>query len=300
MNKTLAAVVTYNRLDLLKQCLDKLLANDDIDIVVINNNSNDGTSLYLQQLSNINKQLNIINLDNNIGGAGGFNQALKYAIKYHYDFCWLMDDDTFVSKNSYQALKKASDLLDGNFGFLNSIVLYKDGSECKMNRFKIYKKFQIDSPLLQYGLIRVSQATFVSFFVNINAVKQVGYPIKEYFIWGDDMEYSLRLSKRYPCYAVGKSMVVHYTKNNVGSSIALDQGRLNQYYLAFRNDFATAKKNGFKAICYYLGKCGINIIRIFRYAQDKKWQRLVILFKGMMAGLFFNPKIELVKKEDYE
>lgn len=290
----LAAVVTYNRKDLLGKCLEPLIKNNEINVVVVDNHSDDGTVNFLRKIEEKYKKVKVLYQEKNIGGAGGFNIALKYAYENGYSYCWLMDDDTIVSQESFNNLKKAKEILDDNFGFLCSTVLYKDGNECKMNRFKIYKKFYIESPLLKYGLIRVTQATFVSFFINVKIIKEIGYPIKEYFIWGDDMEYSLRISKKYPCYAVGNSQVYHYTKSNVGSSIAIDENRLERYELAFRNDFATAKKNGFNGILYYFGKCGINFIRILILSPNRKLKRVVILFKGFFKGLFFNPKIEYV------
>ena len=43
MNKVAAVVVTYNRIELLKQCVDALLKqNYPCDILLVNNNSTDG------------------------------------------------------------------------------------------------------------------------------------------------------------------------------------------------------------------------------------------------------------------
>ena len=293
MIKTMAAVVTFNRLDKLKHCIDCLSQIKDIDIVVLDNASTDGTTTYLNGLDHV----ITIHQSTNTGGAGGFNTLMHYGKDHGYDRIWLMDDDTYVSGDAYQALLEADLKLNGQFGFLSSVVLYTDGKECIMNRFKIDKHFQPDIPYLKDGLIRLSQATFVSCYIHAQAISSLGYPIKEYFIWGDDMEYTLRLSKHYPCYGVGKSQVIHDMTKNVGSSLALDDSdRLDRYVLAFRNDFATAKYNGLYALIYYFGKCGINSYRILRYGQNHRIKRLSILLHGIIKGLWFKPRIERGEK----
>ena len=52
-NETIAVVVTYNRLQLLKECIEALL-NSSVksDILIINNNSSDGTYEFLNNIEN--------------------------------------------------------------------------------------------------------------------------------------------------------------------------------------------------------------------------------------------------------
>ncbi|UVQ07046.1 glycosyltransferase [Bacteroides caccae] len=71
-------IVTYNRLSLLKECISAL-KNQTYKInkiYIINNNSTDGTSDYLQELI-ADSQFVIINLPQNIGGAGGIFRGNK-------------------------------------------------------------------------------------------------------------------------------------------------------------------------------------------------------------------------------
>ena len=80
----------------------------------------------------------------------------------------------------------------------------------------------------------------------------MGLPIKEYFIWGDDKEYTLRLSASYPCYHVKDSVVIHKMAINAGSNIVIDAiARVPRYFYAFRNDLCTAKRRGTKEIIIY-------------------------------------------------
>lgn len=291
--RVLAVVVTHNRFGLLQRCLNALEKQTAFaDILVIDNASQDETAGWLDQKQQEGR-LRVIHLSENSGGAGGFACGMKTGIEQGYDRLWLMDDDTFCKPDSLAELIQADQSLNGAFGCLSSAVLWKDGKECKMNRQKIKKAFYTEVERLRDGLILIDQATFVSLYVNTEAAIQLGLPIKEYFIWGDDIEYTLRLSRKWPCYLCGRSQVVHWMDHNTGSSIALDEpDRLDRYRYAFRNENFTARENGLGGIAYYLGKCGINLIRILRDARSHRLKRIGIVLGGMIRGLFFNPKIK--------
>ena len=79
--------------------------------------------------------------------------------------------------------------------------------------------------------------TFVSFLVPVKLVWKVGLPFKEFFIWGDDLEYSLRLARVTRIYQVGKSKVTHMKSGDASLNIAheRDNDKIWQYRLAYRN-----------------------------------------------------------------
>lgn len=292
MDKVCAVVVTYNRLDMLKECIASLKDQTvSCDVLVVNNASTDGTTDYL---AGDNSVIHIL-LDNNTGGAGGFNAGMKEAVKRGYDYIWIMDDDTLPQNDALEKLLEADQILDGKYGWLCSVPLWKDGKECVMNRPKLLKAYYTDIHLLKHGIVRGEHATFVSLFVRRKTVLDHGLPIKEFFIWGDDIEYTRRLSvrKKLPCYLIGKSQVVHAMEINVGSNIALDKPeKLPRYNLAFRNENYTFRKEGIKGVLYYVAKCGKYILLSLFKARNKRLKRAGIIIKQMVMGLFFNPRIE--------
>lgn len=294
-SSTVAIVVTYNRLEKLKVCIECLKKQSfKCDIMIVDNNSTDDTKTWMD--SN-NKNIMYYRMGNNIGGAGGFNYGIKKAVELNYDYIWIMDDDCFPNENALEELVKANIVLDGLCGWLSSVSLWKDGHECKMNRQKLKKSFYNYSEYLEYGIIQAEQATFVSLFLSRDVVLKVGLPIKEFFIWGDDIEYTRRISTRHniPSFVVGKSKVVHAMQENNGSSISTDsEERLERYKRAFKNENYLYRQEGFKGVCYYIGKCGINFLRIIKNSPNKRLKRIAVLLSGMMEGLFFNPSIEYV------
>ena len=133
MSEIATIVVTYNRKELLRECVDALQSSDvSSDIIIIDNNSTDGTKEYIADAMADN--VTYKRLKKNLGGAGGFSAGIKYAVRQGYKYIWIMDDDTIVKKDTLERLLDATKELNNNFGFLSSSVKWIDGSDCKMNR----------------------------------------------------------------------------------------------------------------------------------------------------------------------
>lgn len=294
-----AVVVTYNRLELLRQCVEALRAQSAAcDILIVDNASTDGTEQWLASQPDLRYR----NTGSNLGGAGGFNHGMRWAVEAGYDYVWVMDDDTLPQPDALEKLLEADSVLEGNYGWLSSVALWTDGNECRMNRQKLKKSFYEYSPLMKYGLVQAEQATFVSLFLRSETIYQFGLPIKEFFIWGDDLEYTRRIAVRggMPCFLSGQSQVVHATKINVGSNIALDDvERIDRYFYAFRNEAYLYRQEGIKGRAYCFAKRCRDFLRIFRLGKLKA-PRFGILFKAIWAGFFFCPKVEYIHPDECE
>jgi GT2 family glycosyltransferase len=298
MNSNICAiVVTYNRLNLLKECIEALkMSSMAVDILIIDNDSTDGTRDYCKDVIADNKNGKIIyhNTGSNLGGAGGFNIGLRKAYELGYDYFWLMDDDTIVGVDSLQELFRVGHELNGRWGFLSSNAYFTDGTICKMNGYEISGDWTSYRELCAKGIIKVDRATFVSFFVSRSIVEEIGLPIKEYFIWGDDTEYSYRISKLFPCYFVARSKVVHKISDNLDTKdIAKmeDKNRILRMELSLRNDCCTYRRLGLKMFARYTFRT-IRKLKQSLVANNLKALKIKVIIKGYVLGLFFNPKIE--------
>ena len=102
-----------------------------------------------------------------------------------------------------------------------------------------------------------------------------------------------------PCYLAGQSQVTHAMKENNGSSIALDSPeRISRYRYAFRNENYTYRHEGVRGVCYYIAKCGLNLCRIWTKAPGQRLRRSWIILSRMVSGLWFNPKVEQVRRPE--
>ncbi|MCM8901685.1 glycosyltransferase family 2 protein [Caldicoprobacter algeriensis] len=276
--RIVAIVVTYNRKEFLKENIDALLGQSysDFDILIIDNNSSDGTADLVKSYKN--DRIFYINTGANIGGAGGFALGVKEAIKRGYDYCWLMDDDAIPEKDALKSILAKVKILGGKFSFINSVAKWKDGSMCVMNIPMIDREWFKKYEEIKCNLLPLKACTFVSCFVNIEIAKKVGLPIKEFFIYGDDVEYTLRLSKEEQGYLDLDSVVIHKMGLNQGTDIVTEgESRIDRYVFDFRNRFYIAKQLGKKEIIKYLIMFFITLYRIMRYSRSKKTKRIIML-----------------------
>ena len=296
-NKSVVAViVTYNRKELLKEAIEALLNINysRLSILIVDNNSSDGTEAYINEYLS-NDKVHYKKLNQNLGGAGGFNYGIKEAVLLGCDYVWIMDDDCIVSNDSLSELLKFAE--NKKFGYLSSQVKWIDNSPCVMNvqrtsLSKEIKSFDINQ--------KVKLASFVSLFIPTEVIVEVGLPIKDFFIWGDDWEYTYRISKKYDCYYVADSIVTHKCNKNIGVNIASDNSRLDRYFYGYRNERYFYNKAGIKGKIYSFLKVNYHKLKI-RFGKDQnKKEKLNIIKKGIKEAKVFNPKIEFVFPNNYK
>ena len=295
-NKKIAAiVVTYNRKNLLGECIEALLSqkNHNLDIFIIDSASTDGTADFVASLAH--PQIKYFNTGKNLGGAGGFNFGLKIISKLDYDYYWLMDDDTIVHTDTLETLLLKASELKNNFSFLSSVVLWTDGKLCSMNTPATSSKSIANYEAIKHGLLQIDSCSFVSCFINAEYVKKAGLPISDFFIYGDDMEYTLRLSKYAPGYLNPYSIVTHKMKNNHGIDIIHEpKNRIDRYYYNFRNlTYIYHKYNPREYRVHKLKRLYLTF-KILAKSKDAKFKRIHILNRGYRDGKKFNPKIEKI------
>lgn len=247
-SKVAALVVTYNRKELLKECLAAVTAQTyrAETIVVIDNASTDGTDELFAangELGGI-PGLSYRRMDANLGGAGGFKEGIRECMELGCDWVWLMDDDCIAQPDTLRALISASEasLAFGDRpSFLASSVYGPAGEVMNVplldTRSTANGYADWYRPLAS-GMVEIECATFVSLLISANAIEKVGLPIADFFIWGDDTEYTTRLTHYFgPAYLVGASQVVHKRSNAKSIDVRNeeDPARIANYWRLYRN-----------------------------------------------------------------
>lgn len=292
--KVCALVVTYNRKKLLEECIDAIFQQTyPIEyLVIIDNNSTDGTEELIKKYNN--NKLVYYKLDSNLGGAGGFNYGFQKAYSLDFDYLWIMDDDTIPEKN---CLENLIDTYKFHFinkkDFLCSFIKWNDETACKMNVPSLHNNWSVN---LNYGLIKVNSCSFVSLLINKEIIEELGLPIKEFFIWADDVEYTSRISEKYNGYMVINSKVIHKMNKNISTNIIFDtDDRIDRYFYYYRNKMYLYKnyynnKQKIKFIYSILNSIG----KVIFTQNRNKYKKIKIILKGLLRGIIFNPKIEYV------
>ena len=128
-----------------------------------------------------------------------------------------------------------------------------------------------------------------------STVKKYGLPIKDFFIWSDDWEYSRRISRNEKCYFISSSIVTHKCKENIGASIAsVDEDRLDRFKYLYRNDCVLYRGEGIKGKILLEIRLLLHKARILKSDKKDKKIRIKIINDAVKEGKKFYPEIEKV------
>lgn len=298
MDQIYAVVLSYKRKDLLKRCLDGINAQTRpcAGIIVVDNASGDGTEemLLQSQLPN----LKVYVLSHNTGASGGFSAGFRIAYQQGADYIWMMDDDVIPEPNALEELLGAGDRLTAKghpYSFLLSRAYTEDGLltnvpsvDTRTNEVD-YENWPL---LLDLGVIPVRPATYVSILVPRASLQRHGLPLAAMFMWGDDTEYTMRISQDAPGYLVASSKVWHLRKVSGSISIQreVDPNRTALHRHFVRNELFIARRyySRRRVVTVFLSRL-ILAARMFKAGQTHK-SRIVV--RGLLESFRFKPTPE--------
>ena len=237
-----AVVVTRNRPALLKRCLAAIDSQTypASQLVVVDNASDQPTrDLLAAEAARRDDSFHSIRLEENTGGAGGFHAGMRACLSLPCTHMWLMDDDCEPDIEAVAELVAATAIV-GEHTVLGGNIFDLEGESVNVQSIsqRLGKNFAPQYPLyLADGLLEVGALTFVSFLVSVDLVRKVGLPLKAFFIWGDDTEYSRRLARFTRIYQVGKSKTKHLKSGDASQSVfrEKDRNKILQYHWFYRN-----------------------------------------------------------------
>lgn len=177
-----AIVVTYNRLEILKTAIAHILEQivKPAEIVIVDNNSTDGTQAYLQSLNGRNN-IHCIYLDSNTGSAGAIAKGMAYGLaKNSFDYFWVMDDDTFYAPNALKELIE-------NIEETPFVMLGLHGAN-----FRLGKKMFVKP---NHRLQEAEYALLDGAIIKTDIVRRIGLVHQEYFMMCEDQEFSIRIRR---------------------------------------------------------------------------------------------------------
>ncbi len=92
--KSLIIIPTFNELENLPRLIPKVLKQDDsIDILIVDDNSSDGTANYVLEQQKSNSRLNLIQREKKLGLGTAYIAGFRFALANGYDFIFEMDAD---------------------------------------------------------------------------------------------------------------------------------------------------------------------------------------------------------------
>jgi dTDP-4-dehydrorhamnose reductase len=299
-----AVVYTYNRKELAAQCVAALQRQTvrPERIVFVDNGSTDGTREFLAARGLL-AGLDFVRLERNTGAAGGLEAGIGHAYRRGCDWAWVMDDDVIPDPEALAELRRA---YEENFtdtsrvGFLISQLVAADGSPNNVphidDRIVASDRCAEWGEFLAKGLVRVRIATLTSILLPRATIAHCGTPCRDFFIWGEDTDYTLRITDWRPGWLVGKSQAVHL--RGVGGFLDIfnedDPNRLRNFYYLYRN--TTYLRHAFwptHGFALFLGKAFQHFARAL-CSPGHGFLRARVIVRGVLAGLVFRPHYQRI------
>lgn len=280
---TCAVIVTFNRRELLAESVAAVLGQTSPpeSVLVVDNASDDGSREMLAERF---PEVDIVTLQRNEGGAGGFHEGVKHAHARGYAHLWLMDDDTIPARTALAELLAAHQT-STDAALIASKVVWTDGRLHPMNRpFLAWNDTErmIAAAESASGLVPLRAATFVSLLLDCQTVDRHGLPEKRYFIWSDDISYTARVLREEPGFIATRSVAVH--KTQTPHTAVTSSG--DRFYFHVRNSIYMFRGNAWSGrekvslVRYYVGS-------ILEFLRRESYRRhaLGVVARGLHDGL---------------
>lgn len=155
-DKSIIIIPTYNEAENIQLLIEKILSlNSDFDILVIDDNSPDGTSNIVKKLSNNSSKLFLISRTGKYGLGSAYVTGFKWALEKKYSYIFEMDAD--LSHNPLDLINLQNELLK---------------NECDI---VIGSRYQNGVSVVNWPLSRI----FLSYFANLYVRIITGMSIKD-------------------------------------------------------------------------------------------------------------------------
>lgn len=264
MNKIGAVIVTYNRLEKLKNALtayEAQIVQPDY-ILVVDNNSTDGTSEYLKQWMSQDSPITheVLTLEKNMGGSGGFYAGIKAALEKDIAWLWVADDDAYPENTCLQRMIAyiSSHKMEQISALCASVCT--NGKIALWHRRRFIKRYglvldeqRISEKEYEKAVFSLDLFSYVGSLMKTSAVKKAGLPEKDFFIAYDDSEHSIRMRKQGQILCLPDAKVIHDTPDTDDTKITWKK------YYTLRNKVYSYRKHfgvlqGLFQECYFLLK----------------------------------------------
>jgi GT2 family glycosyltransferase len=217
-------IVTWNKEKFVLELLESLSKLDyqNYEINVIDNASGDSTVKSIKKRF---PNVNLIENKENLGGTGGFNTGMRFALSYkNYDYIWLLDNDAYVEPGTLTWLIKTMKI-DTSIGIVGSLICHPDNKDTVVEQggmvhwnYGIWdtchrneKKSQ-----LKQAIKDVDYVAACSMLIKPLVLKTAGIFDEKMFVHWDDVEFCLRAKRNgFRVVATKNSVIYHYAEKNL-------------------------------------------------------------------------------------
>lgn len=283
MKKTIAVVVSCNRHEALKSCIEQIRnqSHPVHQILVVNNGSSDYSTVWLDQ------QDDLIHIyQDNLGPAGGFHTGIDWAHKNGYTWIWCMEDDSTPQFNTLEMLFQHQ---DEKLALYNSVVV--DANDHESLVYQTAGKKYVSG--IKESVLEGYAHPFNGCLIHREIVDRAGLPNAKLFYWGEGSDYFYRITKKcgIPARTILSSIHIHPSQST-DLSVDWNLGTSWKMYFFIRNRYAVfnSKYNNrlFASILYslFILKCFSSIFIYQKTDRLKKWKFIFWPLLDVIAGKY--------------
>jgi GT2 family glycosyltransferase len=238
-------------------------------IIVVDNSSAPATRVMVRQHY---PSATYVAMPDNVGTAGGFHEGIRRAVP-HCDFVLTLDDDVRMQPDSVAALYRGFQHLKGRTPRLGAVravgAQHGRSVPCKLDDF-------------------AWRGTLIS----AAAIRRVGLPMPQYFMYADDVEFSMQLARQgYEVFDIpGSKIMEQRTWDKMSQRVLGRTVRCYaedfRFYYALRNSIHAYKTHGRHRALVRTLAYAVKLVVFFGVFH--RWRRrhtLQAIVRGVIDGL---------------
>ena len=293
-NACTVVVLNYNGEHLLPACLDSLAKQTtEIDVTVVDNASTDGSAALVAQKY---PGVRFLALEQNYGFSKANNAAIRDALNRGTEFVLLLNNDTFAAPDFISQMLKVMKTDSATavvcpkiyFAHQPDMLWYAGGdfslwtSATKHRGWMQTDRGQFDRES------QIAQATGCAMMVRREAMEEVGLLDEQFWIYAEDLDWSVRFSKRGYRLAYAPQAHLWHLDGATNVKVLAKGSEERRQFLSTRNMvFVSRKHVRWWQLPTYI--VGFLIHHIAFYTALRIWRRdfkaLRAIYRGLAEGL---------------
>lgn len=247
MKKVAVVILNFKVRDEVLECIKSVQVSryKNIQIIVVDNNSEDGLDDDLKG----SKEIEFIKNKQNLGYCGGNNAGIKQALKMGADYIFILNPDTVVPKQTISDLVKlAEDSTAGMFGpkilFGDTETIWYGGGIIDTDNVLGVHRGVDEKDNGQYDEVMETEfASGAAIFVKREIFEKIGFFDEKYFLYLEDLEfcYRAKLAGIEVIYNP-KAVVYHKNARSTGLGSALQDYYITRNRLLFAFKYLSWRK----------------------------------------------------------
>jgi len=235
--------------------------------------------------------ITLIQTGANLGYAGGNNVGMRYALAEAFDYFWVINNDTEVEPDAIGAIVDRMEK-DPSIGLCGSTLIYSGQRDLVQNlggggfsRFKgrgLPLGFQqavtkpVDQDSVEAQLEYISGAAAMA---SRPFLEQVGLMQDDYFLYWEELDWSMRAAGRFKLGYAAESVVYHKVGASIGTSDFGDSTAFSDYYMV-RNRVRVCWRFSKVSLPFIYGDTARDVLR---WCRRGNWSRAWLIMRAALG-----------------